>query len=355
MPLPGSQVMNSIDLAYFLHNWQWVFRGVSVVAILGGIYRAFIANKWLTMAMTIFTLAAFWMFNFKMAADVMFYQPNELIMVDTASNQIPGEKLVLGLTHDGVSKAYPIQLIAYHHQVLDTINGKPIMVTYCSVCRTGRIFEPLVNGTPESFRLVGMDHFNAMFEDERTKSWWRQANGEALIGPLEGTELPELMSEQATLQQWVALHPETLIMQPDSLFMEAYESMEDYDFGVERGELTRTDTLSWKDKSWVVGMTLNGSSHAVDWNELKEKRIVNFQLGATPVLVMMASDDQSFYAFERPNDETFTLVNDTLLMDSIRYNLLGQPISGNQVPLKPVKAYQEFWHSWRTFHPDTTD
>ena len=28
MPMPGSQRMNSIDLAYFLYSWRWLFRAV---------------------------------------------------------------------------------------------------------------------------------------------------------------------------------------------------------------------------------------------------------------------------------------------------------------------------------------
>ena len=28
MPLPGSQQMNSVDLAYFLYRWRWAFRVV---------------------------------------------------------------------------------------------------------------------------------------------------------------------------------------------------------------------------------------------------------------------------------------------------------------------------------------
>jgi hypothetical protein len=44
------------------------------------------------------------------------------------------------------------------------------MITYCTVCRTGRVFSPDVDGKPETFRLVGMDHFNAMFEDENQKA-----------------------------------------------------------------------------------------------------------------------------------------------------------------------------------------
>ena len=53
----------------------------------------------------------------------------------------------------------------------------------------------MVDGHPEQFRLVGMDHFNAMFEDSSTKSWWRQVNGEAVIGPNKGKQLRELRGE----------------------------------------------------------------------------------------------------------------------------------------------------------------
>ena len=36
MPLPGSQRINSIDLAYFLHTWRWVFRGIFGFMVLAG-------------------------------------------------------------------------------------------------------------------------------------------------------------------------------------------------------------------------------------------------------------------------------------------------------------------------------
>ncbi|MEH6681332.1 MAG: hypothetical protein V7724_12340 [Sediminicola sp.] len=34
-------------------------------------------------------------------------------------------------------------------------------------------------------------------------------------------------------------------------------------------------------------------------------------------------------------------------------NLIGYSNADNTSPLRRVKAYQEFWHSWRTFHPST--
>jgi hypothetical protein len=37
-------------------------------------------------------------------------------------------------------KPIPIQLIGYHHQVMDTIGNEPVIITYCTVCRTGRVY-----------------------------------------------------------------------------------------------------------------------------------------------------------------------------------------------------------------------
>jgi hypothetical protein len=295
-------------------------------------------------------IAVVCVFNFKMNADKMFYQPTKIIMADSSTNTISIDKLVLGIHHNGESRAYPIQLIAYHHQVMDTVTGNPIMVTYCSVCRTGRVFEPKVNDAHEVFRLVGMDHYNAMFEDRTTKSWWRQVTGEAIAGPLKGEVLPEILSEQTTLKKWLELYPKSKILQSDSVFIEEYEDLKDYDFGIGRGDLTRTDTLSWKEKSWVVGVQMGDSSKAIDWNKLKRERIINFTIEGKPLLVALASDDQSFFAFERPDSSPFEIINDTLVNTDLKYDLLGHSRSPNIPPLKRIKAYQEFWHSWRTFH-----
>ena len=82
----------------------------------------------------------------------------------------PGSQL------DGEARAYPIQLIGYHHQVCDTVGGKPIMVTYCTVCRTGRVFDPVIKGQPETFRLVGMDHFNTIVAWPKTSTGTERAS-----------------------------------------------------------------------------------------------------------------------------------------------------------------------------------
>src|SRR5258705_3658836 len=227
MPFPGSQQGNTIALAYFLDKYILYIRIIALLLIAWGAYRSFaswkIWKKGLFIFSILFYAGIFYLVNFKFLADKMFYQPKNKILVSSADNHVSPGKLVIGVTINNESKAYPIEIIGYHHQVQDTIGGTPVIVTYCTVCRTGRVFSPIVNGKKESFRLVGMDHFNAMFEDKTTKSWWRQATGVAIAGPLKGYELKEISSEQIRLTSWLRHNPNSLILQPDPVFTKKYK------------------------------------------------------------------------------------------------------------------------------------
>ncbi|MCB9235568.1 MAG: DUF3179 domain-containing protein [Bacteroidia bacterium] len=355
MPMPGSQQINSIDLAYFLYSWRWVFRVIFLLMAAAGSREVIRGQrKWLPALVLIFTAGICYLFNFKMTAEKMFRQPQSVELKSRAENEVPGSRIILGITQGEEAKAYPIEYLAYHHQVRDSIGGKSVIVTYCSVCRTGRVFEPVVNGKNEQFRLVGMDHFNAMFEDATTKSWWRQVNGEAIAGKLKGQELPEMESWQMTLDKWFALHPHSKVLQPDPAFMDIYDPEANFEKGKNQGSLTRTDSLAWKMKSWVVGIEVGGASKAYDWNNLKEKRIIHDSVGNTPLVLALAADENSFAVFERSPNQVFTLdANDHLLADSAAYDFSGRELNSAMPPLQPVSASQEYWHSWLSFHPET--
>ena len=354
MPLPYSQRMRSVDLAYALHEWRWAIRAALGVAILAGLVPAWRSRggPWRVGASLLLVAAVAYLTNARMAADRIFLAPAALTMRPADGNVVEPNRLVVGVEIDGQARAYPLQFIGYHHQVRDTVAGRPILVTYCTVCRTGRVFDPRVRGHAETFRLVGMDHFNAMLEDRSTGSWWRQANGEAVVGPRKGDRLAELPSQQVTLARWLSMHPHSLVMQPDSALRERYARGFDYETGASRKALTGTDTVSWRDKAWVVGITLNGRSRAYDWNRLKKERVINDELGDVPVVLAIAEDSASFFAYERPERwMRFSIHGDSLVAVDRAYSLSGQGTSGT---LRPVPASQEFWHSWRTFQPATS-
>lgn len=351
MPMPGSQRIESIALAYFLYSYRWAFRVAFGLLLLVGALRTFSVGRWwLQIPGVLVVLTIIYMFNFRMTADHMFLEPQSLEFAGIEGNSLSDSSIVIAVVEATEAKAYPIRYIQYHHQVRDYIAGKPIMVTYCNVCRTGRVFEPVVNGRMETFRLVGMDHFNAMFEDVSTKSWWRQANGEAIIGPLAGQVLPEVSSDQLTLGRFFALYPQGKVMMPEPLSMHRYDTVGRFEKGLSKSNLTRRDTIPWQDKSWVVGVVVGDAAKAFDWLHLGDVRVINDRIGGVPIVLAIHPDGQSFVVFERQEDELFEIRDDSLVSANTAYDFAGL---GQQANARKLRCYQEFWHSWKQFHPDT--
>lgn len=355
MPMPGSQRMRSLDAAYLLYSARWVVRAVAIGLMIAGARQVWGAG-WIRRTAALVGVLAVgavtYAFNFVLSADAMFRMPTRMVMAPLSENHVAYDRLVVGIELDGEARAYPLQFIGYHHQVRDTIAGREVLVTYCTVCRTGRIFDPTLDGIAERFRLVGMDSFNAMLEDETTGSWWRQANGEAVTGPRKGMMMHELPSRQVTLQQWIALYPQSRVMQGDPAFADEYAQDYAFERGTSRSRLTGTDPRSWEEKSWVVGLRVGEAARAYDWNRLLRDRTINDTLGGRPVVIVVARDSASFFAFMRPDPSLLFTVDG----DSIRSGLLAFAFNGKGPTgtLEPMVASQEFWHSWRTFNPGTS-
>ena len=365
MPFPGSQVGNTVSYAYWLDESIVWIRILALALACYALPAAFKSDRtWAKILLPLSLISygiLFYAFNFRLPADKIFYQPVNKSFTNASDSDMDKSKLVIGVMIDGQAKAYPIQLIGYHHQVIDTVGKTPVMITYCTVCRSGRVFSPIVNGRQESFRLVGMDHFNAVFEDATTKSWWQQATGRAITGPLKGQVLKEFPSSQMTLDAWLRQYPKSQVMKPDTTFMDHYFGLEDYDKGTMRSPLVRRDLASWQHNSWIVGVMTNFSSKAYDWNELLQKKIIQDSLDQLPILLTIETDLASFHVYDRRVDDstlTFQISgNKDLLVDDethSSWNMDGVCIHGPLLGKKllPVQSYNEFWHTWQTFHQD---
>jgi hypothetical protein len=363
MPFPGSQVSNTVSYAHWLDQSIIWIRVIVLLLLFFALILVFKNGRTWEKIFLPFILVSyavvFFFFNFRLQAENIFRQPVNKSFTVSANSEMEKSKLIIGVVIDGQAKAYPIQLIGYHHQVVDTIGKTPVMITYCTVCRSARVYSPIVNGKPESFRLVGMDHFNAVFEDFTTKSWWQQATGTAIAGPLKGYTLKEFPSTQLTWEAWLRLYPESLVMKPDTVFMDNYFKLEDYDRGTMQSSLVRRDIVSWEPNSWIVGVRNNFSSKAYDWNELVQKKIIQDSVDRLPILLTIEKDTTSFHVYDRRvNDSVLNFQiagNNDLLVDdktNSSWNMDGVCIAGSLKGKKllPVQSYNEFWHSWQTFH-----
>lgn len=303
MPFPGSQHANTIDIAYFIDQHIWWLRligfAITIIPLISILKNSKRWKKVVTVLVLVFYGFVFYQFNFKFLADKMFYQPKNKLLLSASADTTSRNSLIVGVAINNEAKAYPLEIIGYHHQVRDTIGGQPVMITYCTVCRTGRVYSPFINDKPEDFRLVGMDHFNAMFEDATTKSWWRQQSGTAITGPLKGNVLTEIPSQQMALGDWLALHPESYVLQPDSNFKKEYADLDGYDEDTLTSSLEKRDSASWELKSWVIGVKLNNQTKAYDWNILAKTKLMEDEFAGTPLVLTMSKDERSFYVLNR--------------------------------------------------------
>lgn len=364
MPFPGSQSSRTVDIAYWLSaHIGWIRLLTAIIMSIALVRVIKNGKRWekicLPLALAGY-IAVFLLFNYRFEADSIFHQPSNKNFMPVAAS-IDKNKLVIGIVVNGEAKAYPIQLIGYHHQVVDTVGSEPVMITYCTVCRTGRVYSTLVQGKHESFRLIGMDHFNAVFEDKTTNSWWQQATGKAIAGPLKGAALKEIPSRQLTIDAWMREYPNSMVMAPDPLYDERYFRLEDYDRGTMQSSLVKRDHRPWERKSWVIGVKNEFSSVAYDWSELVQKRMIQDSLATLPILLALETDTTSFHVYDRringavlQFDTNIVSNNFTDRGTSSTWNMDGLciegPLKGQQ--LTRVQAYNEFWHSWQTFQPN---
>lgn len=143
-------------------------------------------------------------------------------------------------------------------------------------------------------------------------------------------------------------------MAADPNFLTKYDSLGKFEKGTSESTLTGTDPFSWNEKSWVIGVDLEDGAKAYDWNQLKNAGSIRDQTGTQDILLLLNVDTQSFAVYEIPGRiEEYRWDGDTLYLDSAAYSFTGKSLEPTRPDLKRLKAYQEFWHSWRTFRPQT--
>ncbi|MCR8556709.1 DUF3179 domain-containing protein [Mucilaginibacter sp. BJC16-A38] len=366
MPFPGSQDLNAITVSYYLEKIVTPLRIVGALMVLFYIIKYFAANstknKIIKIVALLLFLGSFYVSDVLYKAETMFREPGTVKFANAIHNKVPERFVVVGIVNNGVAKAYPLIYLGYHHKVQDNVGGEPVLVTYCTMCRTGRVYSPIVNGKKQEFRLVGARHYNAVIEDADTKTWWYQATGNAAAGPLKGQHLTELPYEQSTLSAWLAKHPASLILQPDKDYKADYDDLKNYD---RLQAADRDSTIKNKDtvyrKSWVVGVIVNGQAKAYNWRKLAKAKLLSDSLANTPLMVGLEKDSLSYHVLNRTvNGKAlhFSIDPTGSLTDketASTWNWDGLCTAGlnKGAQLGKIQAYQEYLHSWKHFHPLT--
>ena len=335
-PVPGSQESEMVHVSYPLWHYRWVIRGVLILAAIYSARSVFERRKWIPVITILISGFLFYAANFPLSAESMFHEVETLQFADADKCGLSEDALVISVSVGNESHAFPIRYLEFHHRVPDVVGGQSVLVTYCNVCRSALVLDPNISNGNTQFRLMGMDQFNAILEDTETGSWWMQATGECVAGEMQGTQLKTLPAQQLSLGQWRKKFPKGKVMLPDPKYAAQYGDGS-FEKGTIKDELIGTDTASWQDKSWIIGIEYKNQYRAYDWNQLVRERIIQDELAGDPIVLKVDSANINFYAYRLIPNANYK--NDTT-----------QP---KEVP-SSLEARQMFWHTWRTFYPTTT-
>lgn len=125
-----------------------------------------------------------------------------------ADEYIDDEGLGIGVEFNGVERFYPFQILVWHEIVNDTVGDQATLITYCPLCGTGIVFDPIVNGEQTEFGTSGkLWNSNLVMYDRQTDTYWSQVKGEAIVGDLTGEKLTILPHDVLTYKDWKVFHP----------------------------------------------------------------------------------------------------------------------------------------------------
>jgi len=286
---------------------------------------------------------------------------------------------VLSLEVDGEARAYPIQVMIWHEIVNDTIADVPVTVTYCPLCNTAIAVDRRLDDRVLSFGTSGSLYRSSLvMYDRQTESLWSHFDRRAIAGVLTGAELTGLPVATVAWRDWLAAHPNGLVLSRETGFSRdygtnpypGYDDVNEDPFLFE-GEVDGRLLA----KTRVVGVGLDTDPTAIELEPLLERGVVAFEQQGSPVVVWALPGTASaldaaevaegrdvgatgvFQAVHQGQALTFSRRDDGFVdaQTGSSWDVFGTatdgPLAG--ASLTPIQHVDTFWFAWAAFAPET--
>lgn len=241
------------------------------------------------------------------------------------ANFLRARDRVLGLTFNGVTRAYPIRILNYHEIVNDTLDGAPVVITYCPLCGSGMAFAAIVDGRRFEFGVSGLLYnSDVLMYDRQTGSLWSQLKTMAVTGPMKGTRLETLALSHTSWSDWQRRHPDTDVLTTETGYRRDYRADPYPNYG-KSGRLyfpVAETSDRYPRKELVMGLEIDEQFKAYPFRELRDGPA-------------RFSDEFRGRRFD-------------VLFDKEHQTARIVDANGEETPTTIA-----FWFAWYAFHPDT--
>ena len=281
---------------------------------------------------------------------------------------LDSEDHVVGVSENGIAKAYEPSVVAFHHVVQDSFGEIPVIVTWCSLCNTPLVYRSDVDGRKLTFERAGNRGNNFFMVDAETGSHWQQIGGDCFEGPMKGKRLTLVPFLYTTWGEWRTQHPQTLALVPEPAYKDAYKAMAERISSIAYGsdkkpsrELTRQADTRLPNYEEVIGIESGNDYKAYPLPALRKEPVVNDKVGSAPIVVVFARSSETATAFSRLLNgrvlsfhagKAGTIVDDETHSTWTPY---GKCVAGKLKgqTLGIVIPQPGLWFAWAEFHPAT--
>ena len=217
-----------------------------------------------------------------------------------------------------VTKFYPFSIMVWHEIVNDTINGKPLVITFCPLCGSSIAFEAEANGKAEQFGVSGkLYESNLLMYDKSTESLWSQSIGTAVVGDRTGEKLTVYNSQLMTFGDFKNKWP--------------------------NGQVLSTDTGHNRDYSFYPYRDYNDNEDIFFPISVKDNRFPVKEI----MYVVNAYDKSVAFPVKQLNNSVVSVaVGD----NKVTATLMDGEVVVKDVSGKILPGYNEMWFSWATQH-----
>jgi len=289
----------------------------------------------------------------------------KVIAADEA-DYLSDDERVFGAAVNGAYRAYPLRIMDWHEMANDTLGGRPVTLSYCTLCGSGILYDTRKPGGGQFvFGTSGVLYrSNKLMIDEDTLSLWSNLTGEPVVGKLvpEPIRLQVLPMTLTTWKAWRTLHPDTTVLDLDSLqsrFAFLYDpgAAEESRRGVAFPVWQRDNRLS-RNKE-VYALVVRGRPKAYSTAAASAAGILNDTIGDTAVVLVADKDSGSIRVFLR-GDRMFEsgpggqLVDDRGVGWTVTEEALISDSAEEQAErLERLPGHVAYWFGWYGFYPNT--
>ena len=109
--------------------------------------------------------------------------------------------------------------------------------------------------------LAGINNQNFLMRDDETGTYWQQISGKAMAGPLSGSQLVLVHSDELTFGAWRSEEPQGTVLQDAARYRSEYSPM-DWDAHMQRYPTVidfREHGLHGRDRCWACTRSAPGA------------------------------------------------------------------------------------------------